>query len=62
MPKYHCYAIATASKYLGEFEAKNKQEAEDMAYESDECSMSLCHQCSSEAELGDIYRIEVEKI
>jgi hypothetical protein len=53
MKKYRVYATFTASKYLGEFEAETKEQAEEMASESDANYASLCHQCSNEVELND---------
>lgn len=50
MPKYEVYGVAYASKYLGTFEANNKEEAEEMAMNSDANYFSLCHQCSGEVE------------
>jgi hypothetical protein len=61
MKRYHAYAIATASKYLGEIEAENEEAAKEAAYEHDQCEMSLCHHCSK-IDLGDIYEIQVEEI
>lgn len=53
MPKFAVYGIATGSKYLGTFEAETREEAEDMAANSEANSICLCHQCASEIELDD---------
>lgn len=63
MPKYRIYAKAIASKYIGEFEANNEQEAIEKAELSDACHIqSLCHQCSHEMDIGDIYELEAELV
>ncbi len=62
MPKYRVYAIMTASKPLGEFEAKDANEAEKKAMKEGDDYAPLCHQCSNEIDLGDIYEYEVEKV
>ena len=55
MKTYRVYGLWTASKLIGEFEANSEEEAIAMAEDSDEAYASLCHQCSREIELGDIY-------
>jgi len=61
MAKFRAYAIYTASKYMGEFEAEDADSAEDMAWASDQGHVILCHQCAGEVELnGDIDSIQVE--
>ena len=57
--KYRCYAIYTASKYLGTVDANSEIEAEAKGEELD-CYPSLCHQCAGEIELGDAYEVQVE--
>ena len=61
MKKYRAYGIATSSKYLGEFEANSKKEAEEIAWEKD-TYISLCYQCSREVDIGDIYEVQVEEV
>ena len=58
--KYSVYAIATASQYIGDFEADTKLGAEELA--SAEAHMSICHQCGSEIEIGDIYEFQCEEM
>lgn len=62
MPKYRAYAVVHSSKYLGEFEAASREEAEQMAWESDEAYVSLCHQCAREINDPDIVDIELEEV
>lgn len=61
MPKYRAYGIIDATKYLGEFEAKNKEEAEEMAWESENQHVFICHQCSGEFDLGDMIKVIIEE-
>ena len=58
--KYDVYAIYTASKYLGEVEAKDKSDAEDKAWKIEK-GISLCYVCSRKVELGDPYTIEIKE-
>jgi hypothetical protein len=61
MPKYHVYAAATGTIYLGEYEAETPEKAVEMAENSDKCATpTLCHQCSREVDLGDIHSVEAE--
>lgn len=60
MPKYRAYGVVVGTKYLGEFEAKNKKEAERKALESDECYVSICHQCSGEIDEPEIDEVRIE--
>ena len=61
MPKFSVYAKVTGTKFIGEFTAKNKQEAIEMAEESSNCWVSLCHQCSSECEDPSVSDFIAEK-
>ena len=62
MPKYSVYAIFTASKHLGVFEAESADQAEDMASKEGDDSASLCWQCASEADVGDCYEYQTEEV
>jgi len=62
MPKYRAYGVLDATKYLGEFEADNKEKAEEMAEESDSQHVFLCHHCSSQFDLGDMIKIILEEV
>lgn len=61
MPLYDCYATVSGSKYLGQVEADNKEDAIEKAWNLDEASIFLCHQCSDECLDPEITKIEVEK-
>ena len=63
MPKFRISARVVGSKYIGEFEAATKEEAERMAEKSGEIHVSLCHQCAHECEdpeCDELYIDEVE--
>lgn len=61
--KYRVYATVTGSKYIGEFEANSKEEAEEMASESVGCDVvSLCHECSGEVDELLITDFEAEGV
>lgn len=62
MPIYRAVGSVGGSKYLGEFEAATKEEAEAMAWDSEEASVSLCHQCSDECSDGEITEIFLEEV
>ncbi|MHA6530211.1 hypothetical protein [Paenibacillus sp. BAC0078] len=62
MPKFRIYGRVIATKYIGEFEAESKEQAEEMAWKSDEAYVSLCHQCSGEAEDPEIHELEIEEV
>ncbi len=50
MPKWSVWAKVVGTKYLGEFEADTKEDAEAMALESDAASITLCHHCGEKCE------------
>lgn len=60
MPKYNVYSMATASIFLGEFEAETEEQAIELAVKENPPHVSLCHQCSGEIEIGDFYQEEAE--
>ena len=60
MPKYRAWGIVTGSKFLGEFEADSKEQAEEKAFQEAYCS--LCHQCSRECDDPEIHEVKVEEI
>ncbi|MEK3838670.1 hypothetical protein [Paenibacillus sp. FSL R7-0128] len=62
MPKFRIYGRVVATKYIGEFEADTKEQAERMAWDSDEAYVSVCHQCSKEVEDPEIRELEVEEV
>ena len=60
--KYRVYGIASASKYMGEFEAGSKEEAEEIAWKEGDYHIGLCHHCAGEIDIGDIYEVQVEEV
>ena len=60
--KYKVYGTVTGTKYLGTFEAESAEVAETMAWESDECCVSLCHQCFGECEDPEVTEVSAEEI
>lgn len=54
MKKFRVFGVVTGTKYLGEFEAETKEQAEEMALNSGANYVSQCHQCTEEFELNDI--------
>jgi hypothetical protein len=50
MPKFDVYATVKGSRYIGEFDAENEDEAIEMAARSDRANINLCHQCSPKCE------------
>ena len=48
--KYSVYAVYTCTKFIGEFEAMSKSQAEDLADDSGDVSetCNVCHQCTDE--------------
>lgn len=54
MPKFDVTGIVTGSKYLGQFEADNKEAAIELALISGAAWVRLCHQCSDECDSPEI--------
>lgn len=49
--KYKAYGVVSGSRYLGEFEANSKEEAEEMVRDTHEGeAINLCWQCSKEVD------------
>ena len=59
--EYSIYGIIGASKYLGKVKAKDKEEAIEKGMELDS-HVSLCHHCSSEIDIGDVYEYEANEV
>jgi hypothetical protein len=57
---WRCYGHVHGSKYLGEVKARSAKEAQDKAFELEECHVSLCHQCTGDCEDPTIEEINVE--
>jgi hypothetical protein len=62
MPKFAVYGVATASKFLGEYEAETQDEAIEMARVEGDYSFHTCHQCARHVDIGDIYEEQAEEI
>lgn len=62
MPKFAVYSTTTATVFLGEFEAPDKDAAIGKALEENPPHVSLCHQCSGEVELGDFLDEHAEEL
>jgi hypothetical protein len=60
MPKFSVWGVVTGTKYLGEFEAATKEEAEQMAL--DGTHVSICHQCSRECEDPEVHQVHCEEV
>ena len=62
MPRYLVYEIATASYFVGEYEAESEEEAKRLADERPQNDQPiLCHQCAGEVEIGEWYEYQVDK-
>ncbi len=62
MSKFAIWAMYTASKSLGEFEAETEDEAISLAEKGGDSFATLCHQCADELDLGDCYEFQAEKL
>ena len=61
MKKYACYGRVVGTKYLGEVEAENAEEAAEKAEQLDTTYISLCHHCSAQVEDPEVSTIMVEE-
>lgn len=59
--KYRVYGRVVATKYIGEFEANSKEEAEQMAWNADKSDVSVCYHCSKEVSEPEIHKMIVEE-
>jgi len=59
--KYRVYGIMTASCLIGEYEADSEDDAKAKAESDGEANWypTLCHQCSTEVELEEIYETQI---
>lgn len=57
---YYCTATVIGSKYLGVFWAETEDDAINMAIQSDEAQINLCHQCSVECEDAEVDDVSAE--
>lgn len=62
MPRYRVRGTVIGTKYLGEFEANSEEEAVELALNSEEACVSLCHQCSGDCEDPEIHEANAELI
>jgi len=64
MKKFMVYGVISASVVLGTYEAENADEAMALADKDNNANWhpSLCHQCSREVDLGDVYETIAEEV
>lgn len=62
MPRFRVNASVHGGKYIGVFEAETKEEAVALAEQSEECHVSLCHQCSGQVENAEIEELHAERL
>jgi hypothetical protein len=63
VPKYSISGVISADKHLGQIEAANVQEALAKAWdELDTSSPNICHHCSHEMNVGDVYRLTATNV
>lgn len=46
--RYHIHATVVGTKYVGYVEAYNKKEAEELAWNHENCYSDVCYQCSGD--------------
>lgn len=56
--KYYVTGRVVGSKYLGEYEADSSEQAIEMALAAEGGPISLCHNCSSQCEDGEVAEAE----
>ncbi len=62
MKRFRVSGIVTGSKLIGEFEAESAEEAKEMAYESGEVDVNICHSCANECDDAQILELDAEEI
>lgn len=61
MPKYSIWGVVSADKHLGYVEADSAKEAIEKAWNELDCnSPTICHQCSKELNINDVYKLIAE--
>lgn len=55
MKKFIVYGNVSASTMSVEIEANSPEEALDKFFDTDEASPSVCHHCTREIEVGEVY-------
>jgi hypothetical protein len=61
MPRYRVVGTVVGTKYLGEFTADTAEQAVEMALESGQAFVDLCHQCSDQCDNAEISRADAEE-
>lgn len=59
---YSVIGKVEGSKYLGDFEATSPEEAVEKAITAEGGPVSLCHQCSSECEDGEVHDASAQEV
>lgn len=62
MKRWRATGAVAGSKYLGEIEAIDKEEAKKKAWALDSAGVMLCHQRSSECEDPEVQEVFVELV
>ena len=64
MKKFRVYGLVSAHIVVGDYVADSANDAINMAYDDPEAKTStgICHQCSRELEVGDVYEFEAEEV
>lgn len=64
MPKFRVYGLRFASSVIGEYEAPSEADALEQAMVNTQGNhyVGLCHQCSREVDLGDVFEYGVEEV
>ena len=64
MAKFSVYGLVSATVSFGEYEADTEAQAIALAEDDDNSNFNptLCHQCSDEVDLGDVYEVKADKI
>lgn len=60
--KYRIYAAVKGTKYVGEIEAANMDEAEEMAQQHENLCVSFCHHCAAQLSDPMIDEVIVEPV
>lgn len=61
MSKYAIQGLVAADKHIGYVEADTAADAIDKAYiELDVSTPNVCHQCSKELNVGDVYKLQAQ--
>jgi len=63
MATFRVYGVIGASVDLGTYEAETEDDAIEMAENNPNAvwSPTLCHHCSNEVDIGEVYEVKAEK-